>query len=95
MQLIPWQTPTFEKPLTITPLLKSERSILSVSLQPGEEMKDHQTPLEALIVVRKGEVVFEAGDQRLILTSNDCLHIHPNEMHRVEAVTATEFLLIR
>lgn len=45
MQWIPWQTPTFEKPLTITPLLKSERSILSVSLQPGEEMKDHQTPL--------------------------------------------------
>ena len=69
--------------------------VIQIQLAAGNEIKEHRTNADALIVVRKGRVVFSFGEERAELTNGQLLHILPNEPHSLQAVEDVELLLIR
>jgi quercetin dioxygenase-like cupin family protein len=69
--------------------------VVQIQLRAGSEIPEHRTNADALIVVRKGRVVFGFGDDQVELTPDRLLHIFPDEPHNLRAVEDTELLLIR
>ena len=69
--------------------------VIQLQLAAGNEIKEHRTNADALIIVQKGRVVFAFGEQQVELTPDKLLHILPDEPHSLRALEDAEALLIR
>lgn len=73
-----------------------EGKVISLQILKGNQLKEHTTPIPALLVCVNGEVVFE--DEKGISTallSGDYVKIEPNIKHRVNAKIDSNLLLIK
>lgn len=74
----------------------NDSKVISLQIQKDKQLKEHITPIPALLVCVKGEVIFE--DEKgvsLKLTSGDFVKIQPNIKHWVNAKTDSNLLLIK
>ena len=69
-------------------------NILSVVLQPGQELGDHQVKEAALLVVVDGRVRIEAGDESIDAGVGTVFRFEPDERHSVAADGEARVLLV-
>ena len=69
--------------------------LLNVQLRAGEEIPAHSVNNTAIVIVRKGEVVFNVEGEDVTLTAEDVLLFEPNEMHSLKAITEVDILVVK
>lgn len=69
--------------------------LLNVQLRAGEEIPAHSAKNTVIIIVRKGDVVFNVEGEDVQLTSEDVLLLEPNEIHGLKAVTDVDIIVIK
>ena len=70
--------------------------VISLQILKNQQLKEHTTPIPALLVCVKGKAVFE--DEKgvsISLSSGDYVNIEPNVKHWVTAKTDANLLLIK
>lgn len=70
--------------------------VISLQILKDNQLKEHTTPVPALLVCVSGKVVFEdEKGQSISLKSGDYIKIEPNVKHWVNAKTDSNLLLIK
>ena len=59
---------------------------VNLNLKYGEELADHKTLSQALLIVTKGKANVVFADRRVELTQGMTFIIPPNEVHKVQAI---------
>lgn len=57
--------------------------VMHVTLKPGEELKRHVTPVDALIYVLKGKGIVEVGGGREEIKKDELVYLPKDIPHRV------------
>lgn len=70
-------------------------TITNIQLRSGEEIVEHHSKNEAIVIVRKGEVRFTVEGKEVIVTPETVLHMAPLEKHDLFAIQDTDLLLIQ
>lgn len=73
----------------------SEMSVLRLSFDAGQVMKEHVATAPILIEVLDGHAVLDIGTESIDLPSGSLIHLDANLPHSILARTATHLLLIR
>lgn len=77
-------------------LLASESvDILNIQLASGEKIPTHNSPDVAIVIVRKGEVMFNVEGVECPLCAEDLLVFEPLENHSLEAITDVDILVLK
>ena len=74
----------------------NEGQVVSLQILKDNQLKEHITPVPALLVCVNGEVVFQ--DEKgvsLTLHSGDYVKIEPNVKHKVDAKLDSNLLIIK
>ena len=74
----------------------SEAKLMALQILKGKQLKEHTTPVPALLVCVSGEVIF--GNEKGIsenLKPGDYIHIEPDVKHWVDAVVDSQLLLFK
>lgn len=71
-----------------------QSNIVNIQLKTGESIPAHDSKNPIFIIVRSGTVKFICLDEEYPLTDSDILFMEAKEMHSVEAVTDTDFLVV-
>ncbi|CAD2070952.1 hypothetical protein GCM10007275_16440 [Jeotgalicoccus coquinae] len=83
------------KDKSIKKIFGNEQSnIVNIQLKTGEEIPEHNSKNPVFIIVRSGTVKFICPDEEYLLQDSDILFMEAEEMHSVEAVTDTDFLVV-
>lgn len=69
--------------------------LLNVQLRAGEEIPAHNVKNTAIVIVRKGDVVFNVEGEDVALTAEDVLLFEPLEMHSLKAVTEVDIIVVK
>ncbi|MGN7479766.1 cupin domain-containing protein [Solibacillus silvestris] len=69
--------------------------ILSIQLQTGEQIPEHNAKQTVVIIVRSGEVEFVVEGQSQRLTAEDILIIDPLEKHSLQAMTDVDLIVMK
>ncbi|MCP1145784.1 cupin domain-containing protein [Lysinibacillus endophyticus] len=69
--------------------------LLNVQLRAGEEIPAHSINNTSIIIVRKGDVVFNVEGEDVSLTAEDVLLFDPNEKHSLKAITEVDILIVK
>ncbi len=88
---------TREKPVSATPLFKSELgNATAIQILKGEKLKEHITKTPALLICMEGEVIFEneKGIKEKLLPG-DYVNIEPLIKHWVEGTIESQLILIK
>lgn len=94
-KLIHTENELTEKDKSIKKIFSNEQSnIVNIQLKIGEVIPEHDSKNPIFIIVRSGAVKFICPDGEYALTDSDVLFMEAGEMHSVEAVTDTDFLLV-
>lgn len=70
-------------------------TIVNIQLATGEEVAEHDTPKEVMIVVRKGAVRFTVEGQEVVVSPENVLHLNPLEKHSLVAIEPTDLLVFQ
>ncbi|MFO7880585.1 MAG: cupin domain-containing protein [Bacteroidales bacterium] len=63
-------------------MLKSDKfQVMHLSLEPGQALKPHVTPVEAFFYVLEGEPEVEILDEREVVKANSVVHSPANMKH--------------
>jgi len=94
-----------EAPEVETPHLASVRPIHStehvqvtlITLEPGEALRPHITPVDATFYVLEGEATVEIGQERQVAPMHSLIHSPAKIVHRVlnEGSERVRFLVIK
>jgi quercetin dioxygenase-like cupin family protein len=68
-------------------------TMVLLSLDAGETLKEHIAMTPILVQVLSGHVTFEVGRERIDLTTGAIIHLDANLPHAVEALTESHLLL--
>lgn len=80
---------------SIKKIFEHEQSnIVNIQLQAGEGIPAHDSKHPIFIIVRQGGVKFICTDKEYVLHNDDILFMEAAEMHSVEAVSDTDFLVV-
>ncbi len=60
--------------------------VLAIGFKKGMLLKEHKTPLTALLTVFEGKVIYREGDMEKVLSQYESTPIPINVIHSVEAV---------
>lgn len=83
------------KDKSIKKIFSNEQSnIVNIQLKTGEEIPEHDSKDPIFIIVRSGTVKFICSTEEYVLQDSDILFMEAGEMHAVEAVTDTDFLVV-
>lgn len=86
--------PHSDKPLT-TLLLKNENTkVIAVGLKKGVVLNNHKAPGTTKLIVVKGEVKYTTAHKEIVLQLFDEYDIPLEEIHRVEGLQDSLFLLL-
>jgi quercetin dioxygenase-like cupin family protein len=69
------------------------RAVL-ISLNPGQELGDHQVHENAFLVVAAGEVDVRSGEESVRAGPGTLFRFEPNERHRVSSEEGARILLL-
>ena len=73
-----------------------EGKVISLQILKDNQLKEHTTPVPALLVCVNGDVVFEdEKGQSISLLSGDYVKIEPNVKHWINAKIDSNLLLIK
>ncbi|MER1986444.1 MAG: AraC family ligand binding domain-containing protein [Solibacillus sp.] len=76
-------------------LLTEKIDVLNIQLRAGETVAEHNVPNTVVVVVRRGEVIFNVEGVDYHLTNEDVLALDPFENHSLEAVTDVEIVVLK
>ncbi|ANU14299.1 hypothetical protein B481_2547 [Planococcus halocryophilus Or1] len=96
MELI--ETPNLlgEKSKHIQKALSFEKTkVVNIQLQAGENIPEHDSVADVLIIVRSGRVSFVVEDQVVEVTPENILHMQPKEKHSLTATEASDLLVLQ
>lgn len=94
-KLIHTDNELIKKDKSIKKIFGSERSnIVNIQLKTGEGIPEHDSKDPIFIIVRSGTVKFICSDEEYTLQNSDILFMEAEELHSVEAVTDTDFLVV-
>lgn len=94
-KLIHTDNELIKKNKSIKKIFGSERSnIVNIQLKTGEGIPEHDSKDPIFIIVRSGTVKFICSDEEYTLQNSDILFMEAEELHSVEAVTDTDFLVV-
>lgn len=74
----------------------TEGKVISLSIPQKTQLKEHTTPIPALLICVEGEVVFEDEEKNSItLKPGDYVNIEPDIKHRVNGIKDSQLLLFK
>ncbi len=71
-----------------------QSNIVNIQLKAGEDIPEHDSKNPIFIIVRSGTVKFICTEEEYRLKDSDILFMEAEELHSVEAVTDTDFLIV-
>lgn len=85
-----------DKPVSAKGLFQGAGTATALQIGKDHELKEHTTPIPALLLCISGEVVFEneKGDKET-LVSGDYVHIEPMVKHWVVGVQDSQLVLLK
>lgn len=86
-----------DKVVSAYPLFKGEEgSALAIQIQAGEQLKEHTTKSEALLICLNGSARFE-NEKGVVqaLSSGDYVLIEPMVKHWVDGIETSQLLLLK
>ncbi len=88
---------TQEKPVSATPLFKSELgNATAIQISKGEKLKEHVTQTPALLICIEGEVIFEnEKGAKETLRTGDFVNIEALIKHWVVGIERSQLVLIK
>lgn len=70
-------------------------NVLNIQLRAGEEVAEHDSDREVLILVRKGKVRFTVEGTPVTVSEENILHMAPNEKHSLIAETDSDICVLQ
>ena len=94
-KLIHTENELTKKDKSIKKIFGNEQSnIVNIQLKTGEGIPEHDSKDPIFIIVRSGTVKFTCSDEEHVIQDTDILFMEAEELHSVEAVTDTDFLVL-
>lgn len=94
-KLIHTENELTKKDKSIKKIFANDQSnIVNIQLKTGEGIPEHDSKDPIFIIVRSGTVKFICLGEEYTLTDSDILFMEAEEMHSVEVVTDTDFLVV-
>lgn len=74
-----------------------DADVIHMTLNPGESLLSHRTPVDVFFYVLAGEPTIEIGDEREKVTADSIVESPANIPHRVynESETMAKFLVVK
>jgi quercetin dioxygenase-like cupin family protein len=72
---------------------ESARAVL-VSIEPGQELGEHQVKENAWVVIVEGTVQVSAGGETVELATGGLLRFEPGERHSLSSTTGARVLMV-
>ena len=69
--------------------------VLNIQLRAGEEVAEHDSDKEVLIIVKKGRVRFTVEGTPVTVSEENILHMAPYEKHSLFAETDTDICVLQ
>lgn len=69
--------------------------VMNIQLKAGQEVAEHHSSKDVLIVVRKGSVLFTVEGVEVLVTQDNMLQMSPNEKHSLRAVEDVDILVMQ
>ncbi|MHB0858309.1 MAG: cupin domain-containing protein [Anaerolineae bacterium] len=68
-----------------------------ITLQPGEALNPHSTPVDAFFYALEGEGIVEIGDERQVVSAHTLVHSPARQVHRLlnEREEVFRFLVVK
>ncbi|MFD2517678.1 hypothetical protein [Salinimicrobium flavum] len=73
----------------------TDSHVLAIGLGKEVVLRDHKSDIPAKIVVLKGKMVYKEKDTKVVLQALDEYDIPVGEIHRVEAIEDSLFIVIK
>lgn len=70
-------------------------TVLNIQLRAGEEVAEHDSDREVLIIVRKGKVRFTVEGIPVAVSEENILHMAPYEKHSLFAETDADICVLQ
>jgi mannose-6-phosphate isomerase-like protein (cupin superfamily) len=95
-----WEAPEMENAhgVKAQPLHSTEHvQVVMITLQPGESLKLHVTPVDAFFYVLEGEGIVKIGDEKEMVRKDQLIHSPARIPHRLlnESDTVFRFLVVK
>ena len=71
-----------------------EYKVLSISGDAGDILQKHQVNYPALLLVRKGNIIYSENEKRRSLTSGECQNIPADIIHGVICIDKSELFVV-
>lgn len=68
--------------------------VLSVSGKSGDALRKHQVNHNALLLVRKGNIIYAEATRQQRLTAGACFNIPADTIHEVTCVDESNFFVV-
>lgn len=69
--------------------------VINMQLQRGEEIAEHDSMADVIIIVRSGKVSFVVEGQTVEALPENILHLSPKEKHSLRAIEASDLLVLQ
>jgi len=84
-----------EKPAVLPIKNSDKQQIIAIGLKKNQVLKKHVSATPALIVVLKGQILFEMEGNATELTEMETFDIPPTVPHEVSGIEESVFLLVK
>lgn len=68
---------------------------IRISFAAGQVMREHSSNVPILVQVLQGHIIFRVAGEQLQMPVGAIVHVEPDEMHELEAVTESHVLLMQ
>lgn len=69
--------------------------VVNIQLQTGEQIAEHDSPADVVIIVRSGRVAFTVEGQVVEAAPDNILHMDPKEKHSLTAMEPSDLLVLQ
>ncbi|TWT06661.1 hypothetical protein FQV26_02300 [Planococcus sp. CPCC 101016] len=73
----------------------SKTKVVNIQLQAGEEIAEHDSPADVIIIVRSGKVLFSVEGETVEAAPDNILHMSPKEKHSLTAIEPSDLLVLQ
>lgn len=96
MELIKTPNLLDEKNKHVQKVVSFEKTkVVNMQLQVGENIPEHDSAADVLIIVRSGKLSFEVEGRIVEVTPENVLHLNPKEKHSLTALEASDLLVLQ
>ncbi|MGE6413517.1 AraC family ligand binding domain-containing protein [Planococcus kocurii] len=69
--------------------------VVNMQLQTGENIAEHDSVADVIIIVRSGKVSFSVEGETVVVTPENILHMNPKEKHSLLAIEPSDLLVLQ